>query len=268
MRRVSFQGERGAYSEDAARGFFGGEIETVPCATFADALGAAEDGRTEYAVLPVENSIEGSVGESNDLLYGTGLCVVGEIYHKIEHCLIGTGELGDVRTVYSHPQAIGQCRRFIQDRGMRTVPTYDTAGSVGIVKGIDRADTACIASRSASGIHGVPVIREGIADEASNHTRFLILSRSGRAASNHDKTSVIFSVRHEPGALHGVLERFHKSGVNLTKIESRPRRGSAWEYNFYVDFEGSAGDARISRMLEDIRSDTLFFKLLGSYPAG
>lgn len=265
MRRVSFQGERGAYSESAAISFFGKEIETVPYATFAEVLNSTESGETGFAMLPVENSLEGSVGESNDLLYYTGLYAVGEIYHKIAHCLIGIGTLDEVKTVYSHPQALGQCRKFLGDHAMRIVPAYDTAGSVIMVKELDRRDAACIASEDASCIHGVPVITRGIADNSENYTRFLVLSKTPVRASGTAKTSIIFSIKHETGALYGIMELFHHTGINLTKIESRPKRETNWEYNFYVDFEGNRDDPEVARMLEKIEERAIFFKILGSY---
>ena len=266
MKRVSFQGEHGAYSESAAISFFKEKIETVPCSTFADALESTISNKTEFSVLPIENSIEGSVGESNDLLYSTTLNAIGETYHKIEHCLIGIGKLEEIKTVYSHPQALGQCRKFIQDHNMKTVPTYDTAGSVEIIKKINQNDVACIASKNASEIYNVPVIREGIADNSNNYTRFLILSKTNCSSSEKDKTSLIFSIKHEPGALHRIIENFHENGVNLTKIESRPKKDTIWEYNFYVDFEGNAKDEKISNMLNKIKKNTSYFKILGSYP--
>ncbi len=267
MAGVSFQGERGAYSEAAAISFFGEDVRTVPCTTFAEALESVVSGKTDYAVLPVENSIEGSVGESNDLLYSTALSVVGEEYHRIEHCLIGSGRLGQIDTVYSHPQALGQCRRFIQSHGIKTVPTYDTAGSVGIVKEINRQNVACIASKQASDIHQLPIIESNIADNTGNYTRFLVLSRKKSDDPGNNKTSVIFSVKHERGALYKIMQEFHESGINLTKIESRPTKSTAWEYNFYVDFEGNEGDPEVSQTMDRIRSEALFFKSLGSYRA-
>ena len=137
MKRVSFQGERGAYSEAASASFFGNEMEATPCSTFADALKNTENDTSDYSVLPVENSLEGSVGESNDLLLSTKLNAVSEIYHRIHHCLIGTGSLGDIDTVYSHPQALGQCRHFIQENSLKTIPSYDTAGSVKNYQGFE-----------------------------------------------------------------------------------------------------------------------------------
>ena len=273
MRRVSFQGERGAYSEAAAISFFGNEIETIPCPTFADALGTAEKGDANFwSILPVENSLEGSVGESNDLLLTTKLNAVGEIYHRVHHCLIGTGTIADVDTVYSHPQALGQCRKFIQKNSLKTIPSYDTAGSVKIIKDLNKNNVACIASKNAAEIFDVPVIQEGIEDNTNNYTRFLVLSKESITsgpewdASVNTKTSIIFSVKHEVGALYQIIKEFSEYGINLTKIESRPNKDATWEYNFYVDFEGYQHGAQEKEMLQKIKGNCTFLKILGSYP--
>lgn len=266
MLKVAFQGERGAYSEAAATVFFGDSIETVPHPTFHEVLESTEAGRTDYAVLPVENSLEGSVGESYDLLLNTRLYATGEIYHRIKHCLIGFDGLEKIDTVYSHPQALGQCRKFIQDHRLKAVPTYDTAGSVKILLELKKDNLSCIASRRAAEIYKVPVIKEGIEDNANNYTRFLVLSNQRHGATAKDKTSIIFSIKHTPGALYNVIEKFHANRINLTKIESRPTKTTPWEYNFYVDFEGNQDDGNILDALEKIRQNTIFLKILGSYP--
>ena len=267
MIQVSFQGERGAYSEAAAKSFFSEEINPIPCVTFSEVLEKTTKDKTEYSILPVENSLEGSVGESYDLLYSTSLNAIGEIYHRIEHCLIGIGKLDEIDTVYSHPQALGQCRNFIEEHHIKTIPTYDTAGSVKIVKGINKKNCACIASIEASSIYEIPIISKNIANNQDNYTRFLILSKKKLSIAGNDKTSIIFSIKHEPGSLYRIIENFYKRDINLTKIESRPTRKNAWEYNFYVDFEGNKNDAGISEILEKIKQETLFMKILGSYPS-
>jgi prephenate dehydratase len=264
---VSFQGERGAYSEAAARAFFNKEIDTVPLATFAEVLENTSMNKTEYAILPVENSLEGSVGESYDLLYLTDLNVIGEIYHRIEHCLIGISTLDEVDTVYSHPQALGQCRKFIEEHNMKTIPAYDTAGSVKIVKELNKRNCAAIASKDAAEIYEMPIVSSNIANNLNNYTRFLILSKTNSHKTGNDKTSIIFSIKHEPGSLFRIIENFHKNNVNLTKIESRPTKTNTWEYNFYVDFEGHKEESKILEMLEKIKQDALFLKILGSYPS-
>ena len=266
MKRVSFQGERGAYSEAASLSFFNNEIDTIPCSTFADALKNTENDESNYTILPVENSLEGSVGESNDLLLSTKLNVVGEIYHRIHHCLIGTGSLADIDTIYSHPQALGQCRQFIQENSLKTIPSYDTAGSVKIIKDLNKSNVACIASKNAAEIFGVPVIQDGIEDNANNYTRFLIFSKEKSDTTENSKTSIIFSVKHEAGALYQIINEFYQNKINLTKIESRPNKNTLGEYNFYVDFEGHQDDSTVKDVLQKLRDNTTFLKILGSYP--
>ena len=267
MIRVSFQGERGAYSEGAARSFFDEKIEPVPLSTFTRVLDSTIKGETAYAILPVENSLEGSVGESYDLIYSTSLNAVGEIYHRIEHCLIGIGKLDKINTVYSHPQALGQCRKFIEKHNMKTIPAYDTAGSVKDVRELQKENIAGIASKSAAEIYGMPIISEKIADNLNNFTRFLILSNTSSKQTGEDKTSITFSIKHEPGSLYNIIENFHKNDINLTKIESRPTKVNTWEYNFYADFEGHKNDPKITEMLKKIKQETIFMKVLGSYPS-
>ena len=274
MNRVSFQGERGAYSEVASFSFFGRmKIETIPCPTFADTLKNTESDVSDYSILPIENSLEGSVGESNDLLLSTKLNAVGEIYHRIHHCLIGTGSVRDIDTVYSHPQALGQCRKFIQENSLETIPTYDTAGSVKIIKNLNKDNVACIASNNAAEIFDVPIIQEGVEDNVNNYTRFLIFSRenneqlvqNGSKAEN-SKTSIIFSVKHEAGTLYQIIKEFYQNKINLTKIESRPDKNTPWQYNFYVDFVGHQDDSLIKDVLQKLRNHSTFLKILGSYP--
>ena len=275
MKRISFQGERGAYSEAASISFFGNEVEAIPSSTFAGVLKNTENDSSEYSILPVENSLEGSIGESNDLLLSTTLNVVGEIYHRIHHCLIGTGSIGDIDTVYSHPQALGQCRKFIEENSLKTIPSYDTARSVKIIKDLNKNSVACIASKNAAKIFDVPVIQEGIEDNTNNYTRFLILSKKPTKEVTEEekdvwdnaKTSIIFSVKHEAGSLYQIINEFNQHKINLTKIESRPNKNTAWEYNFYVDFEGFQDDSSIKDMLQKLRKHSTFLKILGSYPA-
>jgi len=281
MNRTSFHGVRGAYSDAASISFFEGEIETIPCSTFADALKNTEYGARDYSILPVENSLEGSVGESNDLVLSTNLIVAGEIYHRVHHCLIGTGSLENVVTVYSHPQALGQCRQFIQENSLKTIPAYDTAGSVKIIIDLNKNNVACIASRNAAEIFDVPVIQEGIEDTANNYTRYLVFSKEKSETMNpsfpkiayamasdpdNSKTSIIFSVKHEAGALYQIINEFYQHKINLTKIESRPNKNTLGEYNFYVDFEGHQDDPTIKDVLQKLRDNTTFLKILGSYP--
>ncbi len=168
--------------------------------------------------------------------------------------------------MYSHPQALGQCRQFIQENSLKTIPSYDTAGSVKIIKDLNKNNVACIASRNAAEIFDVPVIQEGIEDTANNYTRFLVFSKEKNDKTENSKTSIIFSVKHEAGTLYQIINEFYQHKINLTKIESRPNKNTAWEYNFYVDFEGHQDDSSIKDMLEKLRNHSTFLKILGSYP--
>ena len=268
MKKVSYQGVQGAYSQSAAKKFFGGDIETLATDSFEDALKFAEINQTSeninYSILPVENSIEGTVGQSIDVITNTSLNSIGEVYLKIEHCLIGNGKFDDVTKVYSHPQALGQCSDFILYHNLRTVPTYDTAGSVEIIKDLED-NCAAIASSLASSLYNIPIIKEGIANNSNNFTRFLVFSRENTTETGNDKTSIIFSVKHEAGALHQILKEFHDNNINLTKIESRPNKNTNWEYNFFVDFLGHYSNSKIKSVLKKISENTLFLKVIGSY---
>jgi len=269
MKKVSYQGVQGAYSQSAAKKFFGEDIETFATESFEDALKFAEIEQASedinYSILPVENSIEGTVGQSIDVITNTSLNSIGEVYLKIEHCLIGNGKFDDITKVYSHPQALGQCSDFIINHSLKTVPTYDTAGSVEIIKELED-NCAAIASSLASSLYNVPIIKEGISNNSNNFTRFLIFSRENTTESGNDKTSIIFSVKHESGALHQILKQFNDNDINLTKIESRPNKNKNWEYNFIVDFLGHNSNSKIESVLEKIRKNTVFLKILGSYP--
>ena len=269
MKKVSYQGVPGAYSQSAAKKFFGKEIDTYATDSFEDVLRSAEKEKTPIdvnnCILPVENSIEGTVGQSIDEIVKTDLHAIGEVYLKVEHCLIGRGKLDNVEKVYSHPQALGQCSDFLQHRDLKTVPTYDTAGSVEIIKDLEN-DCAAIASSLASNLYDVPIIKEGIANNSNNFTRFLAFSDENTTESGNDKTSIIFSVKHEPGALYQILKEFNDNHINLTKIESRPNKNANWEYNFFVDFLGHSSNSKIKSVLDNIEKNTIFLKIIGSYP--
>lgn len=264
MTTVSFQGERGAYSEAAAFELFA-DAKTIPCATFADASAAAESGKSECAIIPVENSIAGSVGESYDILSATSLHIIAETYHHIAHCLIGQGSLESADTVYSHPQALAQCRKFIESHGLKTVPTYDTAGSVGMIARLGEG-AVCIASKYAAQVYNMPVIEEGIMDRTDNYTRFVVISGEPPASTaNSNKTSIIASLPHKQGSLHSLLGVFAGYGINLTRIESRPKSMGSWEYDFFIDLACDATNA--VGVLADAEEHGARIKNLGSYLA-
>ncbi|MDJ0274818.1 MAG: prephenate dehydratase [Nitrososphaerota archaeon] len=268
--RVAFQGELGSYSEEAAAKFFGQGFEPVPMRSLLSVFTAVEAGAADYGVVPIENSIEGGVGETYDLLLSSGLRVVGEVYVRVVHCLIGLegAELSDIRRVYSHPQALAQCRAYITMMGFEPVSTYDTAGAVKLVKEMGDRSNAAIASERAATIYGMKVLAKGIEDYGRNYTRFLVMGREALGTPRRPKTSVIFSVPHRAGALFRALEPFAVREINLTKIESRPTRARPWQYYFFVDFEGDSRDERVREALAELASRTLFLKVLGTYESG
>jgi len=235
----------------------------------SDVFESVEKGETPYGVVPIENSIEGSVNQTYDLFLEYDLKVCGEIVLKIAHCLIahpGT-RLNSIKTVYSHPQALAQCRKFLEKLGCRLISTFDTAGSVKMIKEEGLKDAGAIASQRAAEIYGMKVLAKEIGDTPNNYTRFFVLSKQDSPPSGQDKTSIIFSVKSIPGALHHVLKEFAVRDINLTKIESRPTKRTPWEYNFYLDFEGHRNEQKCREALESIRDKTLFVKILGSYKA-
>jgi len=265
---VAFQGEPGAFSEEAALEFFGRAATTIPCESFDDVFTAVAEERTRFGIVPVENSSEGSISRVYDLFLEHDVRVCGETALRVVHCLIAPSQvaLGDVRRVYSHPQALGQCRAFLSHLGCELIPTYDTAGSVKMVSEQGAPDAAAVAGSRAAELYGMHVIASGIEDSRNNYTRFFILSTKDVSPSGADKTSIVFSVRHEPGALYSALRVLAERGVNLTKIESRPTRQKPWEYNFYLDFEGHRLDPHFGEALEAVRPYCLFLRVLGSYP--
>lgn len=266
--RIAFQGERGAYSEMAALQHFGPSIELIPCKTLSDVFQTIENGKADHAVVPIENSIEGSVNETYDLLINTKKMVCNEIYFRVVHCLISykDSDLGKVKAVYSHPQALAQCRNFLNKHKMTPIPFYDTAGSVKMLKEFPIDNAGAIASERAAETYGMKVIEKGIEDSKNNYTRFIVLAESDSEPTGNDKTLVIFTTKHVPGALYKVISEFASRNINLTMIVSRPTKEKPWEYNFYVDFEGHRKDQKIKECLERLNGSTEFLKVLGSYP--
>ena len=265
---VAFQGEIGAYSEEAAFQFFGSSIQLKPCESLEDVFKAVERGEVQFGVIPAENSLEGSISLSFDLLLDSSLKVFGEIELRVVHCLIGITEarLDLIKRVYSHPQALGQCKTFLRQLGCELIPTYDTAGSVRIIKEKGKSDRGAIASARAAEIYGMKILAREIEDNTNNFTRFFILSKHDSAPTGNDKTSIVFAVKHNPGALYESLKELAARNINLTKIESRPTRRKPWEYNFYLDFEGHREDKVFKEALESLENTALFVKVLGSYP--
>jgi chorismate mutase/prephenate dehydratase len=265
---VAFQGEVGAYSEEAAFQFFGSSIQIRPCESLEEVFKVVEEGGVPFGVVPVENSLEGSISRVYDLLLDSNLRVCGEIELRVIHCLIASPGAGldTIKRVYSHPQALAQCRNFLKHLDCELIPTYDTAGSVKMIKEGGPPDSAAIASARAAEIYGMKIIAHGIEDNPNNFTRFFILSKEDSPPLGNDKTSIVFSTKDRPGALYEALREFAIRNINLTKLESRPTRQKPWQYNFYLDFEGHREDKLAREALENLERTSIFVKVLGSYP--
>jgi chorismate mutase/prephenate dehydratase len=266
--KVAFQGERGAYSESAVYTFFGDDAEVKPCRDLTEVFESVDKQEVPVGVVPVENSLEGSVNQAYDLFLTHNLKVSGEIIIRISHCLIAnpSTSLEAVKTVYSHPQALAQCRSFLERLGSDLIPTYDTAGSVKMLKEKGLKNAAAIASEKAAELYGMKILAREIEDTPTNYTRFFVISKEDAAMTGKDKTSIIFAATHTPGALYHALEEFEKRNINLTKIESRPTRQKPWEYNFYLDFEGHRTEENCAEALKALEKKAAFLKILGSYP--
>lgn len=262
---IGFQGEHGAYSEVAANLYQPGLIP-LPCAGFHDVFEQTATGQLDLGIVPVENSLEGAVTEVNDLLVHTDLQIVGEIRMPVHHCLLALPEQDyrDLRTVYSHPQALGQCRSFITRHRLEARPFYDTAGAAIMLREQRPPATAVIASRLCADLYHLDILQENIEDDDSNTTRFVVLSKNIRAEKGN-KCSIIFSAAHRPGGLFSVLKVLADADINMTRIESRPMRNDPGIYAFFVDFQGSDKDDRVKGVLEAIQKQTTAFRFLGCY---
>lgn len=266
---VAYQGEPGANSQEAIFQHFGPQTTTLACASFQDIFAAVEEGRATLGLLPVENSQAGSINQAYDLLLDHDLRVVGEVKFRVRHSLLAApgAKAEEIVRVRSHPQALAQCERYLRTRGWEPIPAYDTAGAARQLAAEPEPGTAVIASALAGQIYGLEALDAGIEDSADNTTRFFLLGREEPPPGKRNKTSIVFATLHTPGALYNVLGELAGRGINLTKLESRPRRNRPWHYVFYVDLEGHWQDAGVNRALMGLLTRTAFLKLLGSYPA-
>ena len=278
MRTIAFQGELGAFSEEAARRFFADPVEPVPCRTFAEVGESVVEGRVELGLLPIENSLAGSVVGSYDVLADPNLSVLGEVVTPIHHCLLAVPgvEMEEVRQVFSHPVALAQCQRFFQTHaGLEAVAFYDTAGAAKEIAGRGERAHAAIAGRPAADRYGLEILAADIEDRHDNQTRFLVVARAGEtlpegatAPSVHadvKRTALLVETRNIPGALVKFLLPFADRGLNLSKLESRPG-AVPWSYRFFVEIEADADDAALGEALAEAKELTNSFRVLGSFP--
>ncbi len=265
--RIAFQGERGAYSEEAARLAFP-DGQMVPFPRFLDAFEAVTAGRAERAVIPVENSQAGSITDTYDLLLSHALQIVGEVDLRVRHCLLALpGEtLQTLEVAYSHPQALAQTEVFLRQHGLTPRVEYDTAGSAKLVAEQRPAHAAAVASRVAAEIYGLEILAEGIETNPDNRTRFLVLAKDAAARADPSKTSLVLVLKNVPGALHRALGAFAERQLNLTKLESRPNRRAAWEYVFYVDVDCHQEEPRFAAAMGALGASCEQVRVLGSYP--
>ena len=268
MMAVAYLGPQGTYSQEAAIRHFGGSIETRSCTTIDDVFKQVETGATGYGVVPIENSTEGAIGRTLDLLLTTPAKVCGEIMLPVRQCLMSKAKNpAHIKKVYSHTQSLAQCQHWLA----RHLPG---AERIAVVSNAEAAllaardtQSAAIASKTAAELYKLNLLARNIQDESRNTTRFLVLSREDAAPSGRDKTSLILSTRNVPGAIHDLLAPLAKNGVSMTRLESRPARTGVWEYVFYIDIEGHAHDTRVAQALGAIGRKASFVKNLGSYPA-
>jgi prephenate dehydratase len=274
--RIAFQGERGAFSEEAALKLLGADVALVPCSTFDATFSAIRNQAADYVLAPMENSLAGSVHRSFDLLVESGLHIVGEVIIPIVHNLIGVpgASLEKIASVESHPVALAQCEQFFIDNPqLKRIPAEDTAGSVREVIGVGDPTRAAIASKRAAELYDAVILQEHLEDDRENYTRFFLLAPSAAppqdlaatASATADKISLVFQLAHKPGALHLALEPFARRNINMMKIESRPVHGRPWQYRFYLDLQASASDPEFAAALAELAQHAVELKVLGSY---
>jgi prephenate dehydratase len=266
--RVAFQGERGAFSEEAAGKLLGGGIVLVPRPTFEAMFESIDRDAADYVLAPIENSLAGSVHRTFDLLIESPLSIIAEEIIPIVHNLIGVpgATIEKITTVESHPVALAQCEQFFRSRPeLKRIPTEDTAGSVRAIVAAGDLSRAAIASRRAAEIHGGKILREHLEDNSENYTRFLLLGPSSKTPDAANKLSLVFQTAHQPGALFHALGPFARRGINLMKLESRPIAGRPWEYRFYLDLQASAADPEVGAAIGELEKLSVNLRILGSY---
>lgn len=264
---VAYLGPEGTFTEAAALKRFGSAVEGVSCASIDDVFRAVENGKVQYGVVPVENSTEGAVGRTLDLLLQSQLLVCGEVMLPIHQCLMAVQcDLNEILTVYSHPQSLGQCQGWLNANLPRAARIAVSSNAEAARLAASQAGSAAIAGSQAALHFNLQVCVENIEDDARNTTRFLVLGKQQVASSGKDKTSMVLSAANRPGAVHDLLKAFANHGVSMTKFESRPARSGLWEYVFFVDIEGHEADERVAAALAELKHTAAFIKILGSYP--
>lgn len=276
MLKIAFQGERGAFGDEAAQIYFSQrevsgtarQVSPVPCKNFADVFRAVAGGEVDYGLVPVENSQAGSINDTYDLLRQHDLFVIGEISHLVNQCLLCLKgqKLTDIKRVISHPQALAQSDVYLRELNVEIVATYDTAGSAKLLRDEQLMGVAAIAPAGAAEIYGLEILAHDIQTIKGNYTRFIALGREPEPrGEGPSKTMLVMATAHQPGSLYKCLGFLAAHNINLLKLESRPSRQRAWEYVFYLDFEGHRDDPLVRKALAELAEYTLFCKVLGSF---
>jgi chorismate mutase/prephenate dehydratase len=265
--KVAFLGPQATYTHVAAMQQFGYSAQLVPLKSISSIFEEVSRGRASYGVVPVENSNEGVVSHTLDMFMSSDLKIIAEILLPVSHDLLNlSGQTADVRKVISHPQAIGQCRTWLEEN-LPDIPLVDASSTASAAQqAAEDASVAAIASETAASLYGLRVVEHKIEDNRNNFTRFLVIGNEMQSPSDNDKTSIMFSVKDQAGILYHMLEPFSKRDINLAKIESRPMKGKAWEYIFFLDMVGHVEDKDIADAVEELRTCCQFLKILGSYP--
>ncbi len=265
--RVVFQGAEGAYSQAAMMQYFGDRVHSFHVESFRDAMSAIDEGSADFAVLPIENSTAGIVNEIYDLLQEYENYIVGEQIIRIEHCLLGVpgAKISDIRTVYSHPQSLMQSAKYLESHDWQQISMQNNAFAAKRVAGDGDITQAAIAGEQAAGVYGLEVLEKGINDSGVNSTRFIIVTNQKIFRKDAKKISICFEVPHESGSLYHMLSHFIYNNLNMTKIESRPIEDRAWEYRFFIDFEGNLADSAVKNALRGLRDEARNMKILGNY---
>lgn len=266
--KVAFQGELGAYSEEAIIKHWENRVEPIPKPYLKDVFDAVEKREVKLGIVPVENSIQGSVVLTYDLLNERKLKIQCETILRVRHCLIANQgvKMEDIEKVYSHPQALAQSREYLEKHGFEPVSTYDTAGSVRMLKEQGTLNAAAIASSRAAKIYVMNLLEKGIETNKQNYTRFIAIGHNQPESTGKDKTSIVFNIENKKGSLVESLKVLSVLGLNITKIETRPLIGKPWKYLYFIDIQGHKNDQVVMKTLKDLDTKVKSLKVLGSYP--
>ncbi len=269
VHKIAYLGPEGTFTHLAGMKHFGLSVILNPCRSITDVFEDVEKSRADYGIIPIENSLEGVVNHTLDMFMDSQLKICGEIYIEVTHHLMNkTGKFNDIYRIYSHPHAIAQCRNWLHQNAhdLPVIEVDSTAKAAELAA--NDSSIAAIASEMAELKYSLRVVEKSIEDSSNNYTRFLIIGKVQPEMTGKDKTSLLFSVKHESGSLFKALHAFAKKNINMTKIESRPSKRKAWEYVFYVDIDGHINDKNIADAVEEFSKDVAFLKILGSYPKG